>query len=153
MSRLITCIAMLVFASSIALAKLPQQPNSRESADTAELTRLENVWNEAHLRGDADALDRLWADDLIVQVTNMRVLTKPEAIGMVRSGHVKFRRYETSNVRIRVYENAAVVTGRLERTRDLNGRNLDDTWRFTKVYIRRAPGWQVVAFHASTIEQ
>lgn len=93
------------------------------------------------------------ADDLIVQVTNMRVMTKPDAIGMMRSGHMKFHRYQTSDIRIRVYNNAAVVTGRLKRTRSLNDRDVDDNWRFTKVYIRREAKWQVVAWHASTIDQ
>jgi hypothetical protein len=28
-------------------------------------------------------------------------------------------------------------------------RTVDDDWRFTKVYLRRAGGWQGVSFHAS----
>ena len=123
------------------------------SADAAELSRLENVWNEAHVRGDADALDRLWADDLIVTVPNMPVMTRDNAIGIARSGRVKFKRYETSDIRVRLYGDAAVVTGQVQRTRELNGRDVDDKWRFTKVYIRRAGKWQVVAWHASTVEQ
>ena len=126
---------------------------SKDSADSAELSRLENVWNEAHVRGDADALDRLWADDLTVTVPDMQVITKEVAIGIARSGRMKFNRYETSSIRIRLYGDAAVVNGRVERTRELNGRGVDDKWRFTKMYIRRAGKWQVVAWHASTIEQ
>ena len=123
------------------------------SADAAELSRLENVWNEAHVRGDADALDRLWAEDLTVTVPNMPVMTKETAIGISRSGRLRFKRYQTSDIRIRLYGDAAVVTGLVERTRELNGRDVDDKWRFTKVYIRRAGRWQVVAWHASTVEQ
>jgi len=126
---------------------------SQDSADTAELSRLENVWNESHVRGDADALNRLWADDLTVTVPNMPVITKESAIGIARSGRVKFKRYQTADIRIRLYGDAAVVTGLVERTRELNGRDVEDKWRFTKVYIRRAGNWQVVAWHASTIDQ
>ncbi len=36
--------------------------------DTRELTHLEDVWNQAHVAGDAEALDHLWADDLEVAV-------------------------------------------------------------------------------------
>jgi hypothetical protein len=79
----------------------------------------------------------------------MPVMTKPEAIGFLRSGRMKFQRYETSDIRIRVYGDAAVVTGRLLRTRSINGRDIDDNWRFTKVYARPAGRWQVVAWHAS----
>jgi hypothetical protein len=80
----------------------------------------------------------------------MAVLTKAQSIGLLRSGHLKFPRYETSDIRIRVYNDAAVVTGRLQRTRTVNGNNVDDNWRFTKMYVRRSGKWQVVAWHAST---
>ena len=139
----------------IAATALIQQPpgKSADSADSTELSRLEKVWNEAHVRGDAETLDRLWADDLIVTVPNMPVMTKPNALAIAKSGRIKFQRYETSDIGIRVYGEAAVVTGLLERTRSLNGRDIADKWRFTKVYIRRAGKWQVVAWHASTTDQ
>jgi len=139
----------------LATAFIQQDPasKSRDSADVAELSRLEKVWNDAHVHGDADALNGLWADDLTVTVPNMPVITKESAIGIARSGRMKFKRYQTSDVRTRLYGDAAVVTGQVERTRELNGRDVDDKWRFTKVYIRRAGKWQVVAWHASTIEQ
>jgi hypothetical protein len=141
------CVAVLIVGTTLA-----QQPanKSQESADTMELSRLETVWNDAYIGGDAETLDQLWADDLIVTMTDMSVLNKPKAIGLLRSAHMKFPRYETSDIRIRVYGAAAVVTGRLQRTRNVKGQNVDDDWRFTKVYIRRAGKWLVVAWHAST---
>src|SRR2546430_8808765 len=48
-----------------------------------------------------------------------------------RSGRMKFLHYATSDVHVRVYGNAAVVTGRLQRTRTLNGNEISDDWRFT----------------------
>jgi ketosteroid isomerase-like protein len=128
-------------------------PEPKEASDVAELTRLEAVWNEAHKRGDAEALDGLWADDLVVSVPRMAVLTRPDALAVARSGRMKFQRYDTSELRVRVYGDAAVVTGRLQRTRDMGGRVLDDDWRFTKVYVRHEGRWQVVAFHASEAAQ
>jgi hypothetical protein len=58
----------LILAGALALQ--PSVP--AEEADLAELTRLEAVWNDAHLRGDAPALDRLWADELVAIVPRMR---------------------------------------------------------------------------------
>jgi hypothetical protein len=62
---------------------------------------------------------------------------------------MKFERYETSDIRVRPYGDAAVVTGRLLRSRTVNGQKVDDDWRFTKTYIRQGGTWKVVAFHAS----
>jgi ketosteroid isomerase-like protein len=120
---------------------------------TPEVRRLESIWNDAHLRGDADAMDRLCPDDLVVTVPGMRLMTKAESVGVLRSGRMKFDRYETSDVRVRVYGDAAVVTGRLQRTRTIAGKSMDDDWRFTKTYVKRSGQWQVVAFHASTNAQ
>ena len=122
---------------------MPQSPAATE------LTRLEQVWNDAHLRGDADALDRLSADDLLVIVPGMPPMTRADAIGVLRSGRMSFDRYETSDLRIRVYDEAAIVTGRLQRRRTVGGRSQDDDWLFTKMYVRRAGAWTVVGFHAS----
>jgi ketosteroid isomerase-like protein len=114
------------------------------------LERLEAEWSDAHVRGDAPVLDRLFSDDLVVVVPGMRVMTKMDALGMFRSGRMKFDRYETSETKFRVYNDTAIVTGRLRRTRMVAGATVDDDWRYTKVYIRRADRWQVVSFHAST---
>ena len=122
-----------------------------DSADVQELKRLEKVWNDAYVRADADALEQLCANDLVVTMTDMVVLDKRSSIAILRSGKVKFERYETSDLGIHVYDTAAVVTGRLQRTRSVQGREMNDEWRFTKVYIRRGGKWLVVAWHASTV--
>lgn len=117
--------------------------------DLTTLSRLETDWNAAHVQGDAAALDRLFADDLVVMVPGMRVMTKTDSVGMFTSGRMKFDRYETSETKLRVYDQTAIVTGRLRRTRKIAGATADDDWRFTKVYVRRTGGWQVVSFHSS----
>ena len=149
----ISMAVMLVVSVRGGFLENQSLPGAREGADIQELSRLETVWNDAHIRGDADALDRLWAEDLTVAVPAMPVFTKKDSIGIWRTGRMKFDRYETSEVTIRPYGDAAVVTGRLKRTRTVSGRTVDDDWRFTKVYVRRAGVWQVVAFHASPAAQ
>lgn len=141
------CVGVLLVVG----APLQQRPNQpSESAAVAELSRLEKIWNEAYVHADADALITLCADDLVVTMSDMKVLNKDESLAILRSGRVKFQRYETSDLRIRVYDTSAVVTGLLQRTRLAQGKETKDEWRFTKVYIRTAGKWQVVAWHAST---
>ena len=127
-----------------------QQPQASTPVDTvAEFSRLEEVWNQAHLKGDADTLDRLWSDDIVVLVPRMPPFDKAAALSVFRSGRMKFARYATADVAVRRYEGSVVVTGRLQRSRTMGERAVDDDWRFTKVYVRGLKGWQVVTFHAS----
>ena len=115
----------------------------------AELTRLESVWNEGHRRGDAAALASLWADSLTVTVPGMALMTKEDAVGIFKSGRLTFDRYDTSDIAVRVFGSAAIVNGRLQRTRTIDGRRIDDDWLFTKTYVRMQGRWLVAAFHAS----
>lgn len=124
---------------------------SRETRDLKELSRLETVWNEAHVRGDAAPMEQLWDSDLIVTVPDMPVMNKSEALAVLRSGRVKFLRYQTSDLRTRIYGNTAVVTGQLSRERESASNEFEDDWRFTKVYVRRKGRWHVVAWHGSHV--
>ena len=133
----------------LALASAGFQAPADGAADRAELLRLETVWNDAHVRGDADALDALWADELAVTVPGMQVFTKPQSLCIWRSGRMKFQRYETSGAKVQLFGDAAVVTGRLRRTRSISERVVEDDWQFSKMYVRRGGKWRVVAFHAS----
>jgi ketosteroid isomerase-like protein len=119
------------------------------SATADEFLRLESVWNQAHTSGDAAALDRLWSDDLEVAVPRMPVMSKSQALAFARSGRMHFEKYETSDVKVRIYGETAVVTGRLQRTRTIESKQMSDDWRFTKVYARQKGEWRVVSFHAS----
>ena len=154
-------VSMKIFSFGLVLAfltfaplsgKSSPQSNTRE-ADIHELERLEIVWNEAHEHGDADTLAGLWADDMEIAVPKMPVLTESDALKFARSGRMKFLSYRTSDIHVRVYGDAAVVTGRLQRTRSMNGQEVSDDWRFTKTYIRESQKWRVVAFHASEAAQ
>jgi ketosteroid isomerase-like protein len=134
-------------AASVVLLALAQQPAL--PASTAEFLELEDVWNRAHLQGDAAALARLWTDDIVVIVPGMPPFTKTQALSVMRTGRMRFERYETSDVTVRSYAGCVVVTGRLRRSRRMGSRVVDDDWRFTKVYVHGPSGWRVATFHAS----
>ena len=139
---------MLPVLISIALSlQIPSV--SKDAFDLKELYRLESVWNDAHLKGDADALDQLWANDLVVTVAAMRLMNKADALAMVRANRPSFTKYETSELNVRRFGNSAVVTGRLLRERSMNGTAITDNWRFTKTYVVIEGRWRVVAWHAS----
>src|SRR5579862_1391770 len=107
-------ILMTAFAQPARSVSQPPPDN-----DARELTHLEEVWYQAHVAGDAETLDHLLADGLEVAVPHMAVMTRAEALGFARSGRMKFLPYETSDLHIRVYGDAAVVTRQLLRTRTL----------------------------------
>jgi ketosteroid isomerase-like protein len=140
--RLLMALAFAVFG---AFAGAQVAPSSEQ--DT--FLRLEQLWNDAHLRGDVKALEALWADDISIVVPSRRQFTKADALEMWRAIPVRFTRYESTDAAVRSFGEAAVITGRILRVRDFGGKTAEERWQFTKVYRRSAEGWRVVAFHAS----
>ena len=140
-------IPVVLLTLIVASGSATPQPSTQ--SDTRELQRLEKVWNEAHEQGNGDALEPLWADDMEIDAPHAPVMNRSDALKFAHSGRMKFLHYGTSDLRIRIYGNTAVVTGRLQRTRTMNGQDVADDWRFTKVYVRQAQAWRVVSFHAS----
>jgi ketosteroid isomerase-like protein len=132
-------IATLLSVATVANGRQP----------SAEFLHLEEQWNAAHRNGDAKTLEKLWADDLEVDVPRMPAMSKGEALAFARTGRMRFDAYDTSQIKVRLYTEMAIVTGRLRRTRLVDGARRDDDWRFTKVYIRENGAWRVVSFHAS----
>ena len=151
MTNVIIAAMLAVFVALLALFQ--SAAISKDAADLKELYRLEEVWNEAHVKGDAGTLDRLWANDLIVTIAAMPLMTKAEALAMVRSNKMPFTKYETSELRVKRLGESALVTGRLQRERVMAGKTITDNWRFTKVYAISGGRWQVIAWHASPAPQ
>lgn len=137
--------AMLVLLAILAI----QSTAANNAADVKDLYRLEAVWNDAHVRGDADALDQLWANDLIVTIAAMPVMKKADALEMVKSNRMPFTKYATSELDVKRFGDSALVTGHLQRERSMSGKTVSDDWRFTKVYVMSQGRWQVIAWHAS----
>ena len=125
---------------------------SKDAFDVKELYRLEGVWNDAHVKGDADTLDKLWANDLILTIAAMPAMKKADALAMVRSNRMPFTKYDTSDLNVKRFADAALVTGRLHRERSMNGKNVTDEWRFTKVYEMDQGQWRVIHWHASPLQ-
>jgi ketosteroid isomerase-like protein len=92
--------------------------------------------------------DRLWADDIVIFVPGMAPMDKAQALGMYKDGVATFTRFETSDLHPRVTGDLAIVTGRLQRTRNFSGRVASDDWQFRKVYRRDGAGWRVISYHA-----
>ncbi|HZE88374.1 MAG TPA: nuclear transport factor 2 family protein [Verrucomicrobiae bacterium] len=142
-------VPVILSVLSLVAATAPRAADDGATRD--EIAKLEAAWNDAHLQGDADTLTRLLADDIVILVPGMAPIDKAGALGVLKAGHMKFSRYETSETLTRAYGDAAVVTGRLQRTRTMGDRTMNDDLRFTKVWVRRAGQWQAVSFQATAI--
>ena len=103
----------------------------------------------AHLRGDADALDRIRADDIAFTTADGRVLEKAGMQGA--QGDLVLSVYAHDDARVRVYGDAAVATGRITSEGTFRGRLHAGQTRFTRVFVERGGRWQLVANQLTNI--
>lgn len=123
------------------------------STDVSELRRIDREWNEAYPRRDVEALGRILADDWSCIDGAGRVVTKRELIERVASNPNPFESHEFDEFTLRLYGDAAVVTGRLTgRGRDREG-EFTLRQRFTRVYARRAGAWRAVATQVTVVSE
>src|ERR1044072_3111094 len=128
------------------------QSQDKTSGAEQEVTALNRAWADAIVRGDMEALDRLFASDMTVTSGNGTVRNKAKEMDELRpSADIKTYFFNTEDVRVRVFGNGAVVTGHAKWRINLKGREIDNERRYTLVFIKQDGRWQIVAQQLSRI--
>ena len=122
--------------------------------DVEQLRRLDREWNEAYPRRDVAALGRILADDWTAIDGAGLFISKRELLERVASHQPHFDRHEFDEFTLRVFGDAAVVTGRLSGAgRDEAGVGFSLRQRFTRVYVKRGGTWQAVATQVTVVSE
>ena len=146
-------IAVLVFsaAASIALAQEQSARTNQNRSVEQVIRQLDHERIQAQIGANAVALDRIYADDFIGIGPSGTVRTKPQVISDFTSGDLKFQSITTEDVRVRVYGNTAVETGRSTMIGQDRGKAVPRDNRFTRVWIKEVGRWRLVANHYSPL--
>ena len=149
--RRILAIALVVF-SAAAIASGQEQAAIRDQRSIVEqvIRKLDNERIQAQIHADAAALKRIYADDFIGVGPSGTVRTKPQVISDFTSGDLRFQSITTEDVRVRVYGDAAVETGRSTMVGQDKGNAVPHDTRFTRVWIKLEGRWRLVANHYSS---
>ena len=121
-----------------------------KSDPIAALGQLDRERIQAQIGADAAALNRLYAEDFIGIGPSGTVRTKAQVIADFTSGSLRFQSITTDDVRVRVYGNAAVETGRSTMDGQDKGKTVPRDTRFTRVWVKQQGRWRLVANHYSS---
>jgi ketosteroid isomerase-like protein len=122
-------------------------------ASIDELNQLGQTWAGAELRGDTALLDRLLADDFSGVGPYGFMLTKTQWLTRFTSGDLKHDSFTWDDVRVRIYGDAAVVTGRQTMTGTHQGNPVQGQFRVTQLLVKQSGTWQIAALQLSPIMQ
>jgi uncharacterized protein (TIGR02246 family) len=110
----------------------------------AEVRRLEREWLDAYEKRDAEAMNRIVADDFVIVHSDGRKQTKPEIMAMLsrpRPASMPAPKFTTDEVQARLDGDAVVLTGKV--TMQMGSRT--HVSRYSDRYAKRGGRWQVVA--------
>jgi ketosteroid isomerase-like protein len=101
------------------------------------------------IAADTIALRRIYADDFFGIGPTGVVRNKAEVIADFTSHALTYQSITTAEVRVRVYGNTAVETGRSTMVGQDRGNAVPRENRFTRVWVMMDGRWQLVANHSS----
>ena len=142
-------ILLMVVTSSSAVLNQAPSPRSGGGVEQ-EIRQMDTARRDAIKRSDVAALERIYADSLVVTGADGRVATKADELALNRPGNRTVFAYDSSDLSVQVYGDTAILTGRntvKDRIRDQAPR--EATYRFTQVWLKLDGRWQIVAVHVS----
>ncbi len=147
MSRIVLIGALVLLATpSRGTAQITSGPVVND------VLEWERVGCLAYQNNDVHAIDSLVADGYVLTDSRGNQTTKEDDLHAARTEEVRYSDFHNEDMKVRVYDNTAVVTGRTVLNgvaRD--GSAVDLVVLFTDTLVRRNGRWQLVAGHVSRL--
>jgi hypothetical protein len=128
----------------LSVAVAPRPPESLEE--------LQQMLAKAWVAGDRATIERIIGPDWKTTGPDGSVRTREQVLAEVFDTRVhRIRQMAIDRVEVRVFGEAAVVSGRTHAVGEADKQRYDVWIRFTDVFVRRGGRWQAVASHASLL--
>jgi ketosteroid isomerase-like protein len=118
---------------------------------TQQLKKLGEDWATAELRGDTVFLERALADTFIGIGPRGFMLAKDQWLARHESQALRYDSFQWDDAWVRVYGDAAVVTGRETVKGKYEDHDLQDQFRTTLVFVKQQERWLLAGLHLSPI--
>ncbi|MBO0953275.1 nuclear transport factor 2 family protein [Fibrella forsythiae] len=124
-----------------------------QSANEAEIKRLEQVELEAVHKGDTVTLFKLWSPNYVVNNPYNQIVTVKQIIGFIREGKIDYSSVERIVEKVTLTQNVGIAMGKEIVTPEKATENVGKkvTRRYTDVWIKTSSGWRLIARQATNI--
>src|SRR5215472_3081202 len=133
----------LCFLGFFAIRNLAQEKSAAVTIRT-----LEQKWVDAYKARQITTVASLLSDDYVITQEDGSVYGKVGFISY-NAGSLRVDVAEVSDLKIRMHDNIAVVTGAYHEKGMLGGKPYDYHDRLTDVWMKTAGKWQLIASHYS----
>ncbi len=137
-------VVAIAFLAGLAVSAQPRGSVAQE------LMQLEQAAEEATVKKDRAALERLYADDYSYTHSNGVVLDKAQEIAQNMSADLKWTSATLTDTKVRVFGDAAILTT-VETLQGSAKGYVSGARRVTDVWVKRNSRWQEVGGHSTVI--
>ena len=125
---------------------------SRRQNDEAVLRSIEQSLARAYVKGDRAFIERVLDSEWTVTGAGGQVLNKQQVLRETfESTERQVKAVRIDRVRVRLYGDSAIVTGRSWARGTYRGQQMEGTFLFTDIFVRRNLQWKVVSSQATVL--
>jgi ketosteroid isomerase-like protein len=118
-----------------------------------EVAQLAGTWATAELERNTAFLEKLLTDDFVGVGPLGFLLTKQQWIARHQSGEMEYTAHALDEARVRAYNEAAIVIGRLTQEATYRGNPMNVQMRTTLVFVHQHEHWHLAGLHFCNIGQ
>jgi ketosteroid isomerase-like protein len=122
-----------------------------QSAAEKDLIKVENDWGNAWVKSDGKFFDQLYATEFLATSSDGNVYNKVDGIKDDTSPEYTEKSFGLSDLKVHIYGETAVVTGRNNVKFKKAGKAEQIDVRFTDVFVKRDGRWQCVATQGTKV--
>lgn len=147
MKRALAIVSSLLLSLSCSVTKQPGSDAESVSKALKEILQMELRLSTAIQRKDTDAINNIWNDDYLLTAPDGRVVSKADALTAIGDGMLVEDSIELDDLRLRLFDNVAILTGRAVARIRVGGEDYSGSYRGTGILIKRQGRWQVIGVH------
>lgn len=115
------------------------------------LMQMERNWAKAIVERNIAKVREIVAADAVLTTPDGTVQSLDDDLAELQSGAFTAELYDSFDMRVKLYGDCAVVTGKTKLKGKYNGENVQDQFRWTDTFVKRKGRWQVVASQATPL--
>ena len=138
-----------VLAAGALLSGAPVWAEESVAEIQKQIAALDTAYQAAVAANDAEAMDRILADDFILVNGKGMTFTKADLLREAREKTVIYERQDDSQQTVRVWGDTAVVTALLWLKGTREGQPIEKKLWFSDTYVRTKSGWRYAFGQAS----
>jgi ketosteroid isomerase-like protein len=150
MRKLSTLVLIILASLLVPCSHAQSQAELREmaaekEAKQDELVNIERDMARAIQANSGTIFRRIYGEDFVGVLPSGQILDKAGWIGAIESSGNQYSSFMATDIRVRMFEETAVVTCLWSAHGSKNGHTFSRQWRVTHVYIWGQRGWQAIA--------